>query len=414
MLQWRVQAVRVLLTLGLLLAFLLAGAGVRASWADTLQVDGVRAVGNGDPTRLTVWMNRAADTQVFLSRTGERDELVIDLGLMDMRSGAVSPLDPASGLAGYRWAGGQLVLPLARPMMVARKLDLPPTGSETRHRLVLDLSVVSAARFEAAARRDARALDRLARARAVEIAEAAEAARRASTPGRAGSPRHVVVIDPGHGGKDPGATSTRGDHEKSIVLEAANELRIELEKDPRFEVRLTRETDTYIPLEKRVSLARDWGADLFISIHADAAAKPSIAGASVYTLAQRAEARVDREAERNDWQLPIEDGTSAEVSGILTDLLKRETKTNSGLFASMLIPHLETAGPVLRNTHRNAGFYVLLAPDVPAVLVEIGFLTSTTDARRLASARGRAKTVRALAASITQYFNHQDARLAVN
>jgi len=397
-----------------LAVMLLAGmwAGGAPARADTLAVDGVRVVGNGDPSRLTVWMSGPAETEVFLHQTGETSELLVDLGLVDMRSGEPSPLDPGTGLTAYRWSGGQLVFELARPLMVARKLDLPPMGSEARHRLVLDLAGVSDARFEVAAERDIRRLDRLARARAVAAAEAAETATRAAAERSAR--RHVVVIDAGHGGKDPGATSVRGDHEKTIVLKAALELEALLEADPRFEVKLTRDDDTYIPLEKRVSLARDWGADLFISIHADAAAKPHIEGASVYTLAQRAEARVDREARKNDWHLPIEDGTSEEVSGILTDLLKRETKTNSGLFASMLIPQLEKAGPVLRNTHRSAGFYVLLAPDVPAVLVEIGFLTNADDARRLASDRGRTRAVRALAASITQYFDHQDARLAVN
>ncbi|MEM7766372.1 MAG: N-acetylmuramoyl-L-alanine amidase [Pseudomonadota bacterium] len=374
-----------------------------------LDVEGVRIVGNGDPSRLTVWMTDAADTAIFIRQTGTSAQLVIDLGLTDSRSGALAPLNAAAGLAGYRWSGGQLVFDMARPMMVSRKLDLPPAGSEARHRLVVDLATVSDARFEMAARRDERRLDRLARLRAVAAADAAEAARQVRD-----ARRHVVVIDAGHGGRDPGATSVRGDHEKSIVLKAALELKALLDNDPRLDVRLTRDDDTFIPLEQRVTLARDWGADLFISIHADAARKPDIAGASVYTLAQRAEGRVDREAARNDWHLPIEDGTSEEVSGILEDLVKRETKTNSGLFASMLIPQLQKAGPVLRDTHRSAGFYVLLAPDVPAVLVEIGFLTNRADAKRLASDRGRRKAVQALSASIVQYFDHQDAKLAVN
>src|SRR5690606_1208385 len=117
-------------------------------------------------------------------------------------------------------------------------------------------------------------------------------------------------------------------------------------------------------------------AELFISLHADAAGNSTVAGASVYTISARGEGRIDREASRNNWVIPIEDGTPQRLTGILSDLVKRETKTRSGEFAELLLPELEKAGPVLRNTHRSAGFYVLLAPDVPAVLLELGFLTN--------------------------------------
>lgn len=387
----------------------LIAAAPMAAQQPTTTVERVRAVGNGDPSRLTVWLSGPADTTTFFAQGPYGREIVIDLGVWSGETTDPAPLSAGSGVASHRWEDGQLAIALDRPMMISRKLDLPPSGSERRHRIVLDLATVSETRFDLAAQRDERRRLRFARTRALAAADAAEAARE-----KANATRHVVVIDAGHGGKDPGATSVRGDHEKEIVLKAALELRDILVADDRFSVRLTRNDDTFIPLEQRVTLARDWGADLFISIHADAARKPDIAGASVYTLAQRAEARVDREARKNDWHLPIEDGTTEEVSGILEDLLKRETKTNSGLFAAMLIPQLEKAGPVLRNTHRNAGFYVLLAPDVPAVLVEIGFLTNRADAKRLASNTGRRKAVKALAASITQYFDHQDAKLAVN
>ncbi|MEL6386569.1 MAG: N-acetylmuramoyl-L-alanine amidase [Pseudomonadota bacterium] len=372
-------------------------------------VAGVRAVGNGDPSRLTIWLTRATETRTFIRQVGNQRQLVVDLVRTDALSGPSQPLNAATGLVSYRWADGQLVFDLTGPMMVARELDLPPTGSETQHRLVLDLARVAAARFDLTAERDGQRLERLAESRARRAREnaAAEQARLAAI-------RHVVVIDAGHGGKDPGATAVSGVHEKDIVLKTALALKQTLEADGRFLVRLTRDDDTFIALEDRVTMAREWGADLFISLHADAAAKPSVAGASVYTISERGERRIEREAERNDWHLEIEDGATEEVSGILEDLVKRETKTNSGLFAAMLIPHLQRAGPILRNTHRNAGFYVLLAPDVPAVLVEIGFLTNRDDARRLASASGRARTVTALAAAITEYFGRQDAMLALN
>jgi N-acetylmuramoyl-L-alanine amidase len=179
-------------------------------------------------------------------------------------------------------------------------------------------------------------------------------------------------------------------------------------------VRLTRDTDVYVEHEDRVTLARNWGAELFISLHADAAGSASVSGASVYTISARGETRIDREATKNDWKIVMEDGTPDRLNGLLEDLVKRETKTRSAEFAELLLPELSKAGPVLRNTHRNAGFYVLLAPDVPAVLLELGFLTNEADAKRLQSERGRRASVEAIAAAIDDYFDQQDLRLASN
>ncbi|MEL6324846.1 MAG: N-acetylmuramoyl-L-alanine amidase, partial [Pseudomonadota bacterium] len=155
--------------------------------------------------------------------------------------------------------------------------------------------------------------------------------------------------------------------------------------------------------------------DLFISLHADAAAKPSVMGASVYTISTKGEARIDRTAQQNNWQLPIETGEAPdEVTGILEDFLKRETKSNSERFAAMMIPELERAGPLLRNTHRNGNFFVLLAPDVPAVLLEMGFLTNLSDARRLSSEQGRRRVMAAVARSIDAYFDQAELLMAQN
>jgi len=158
----------------------------------------------------------------------------------------------------------------------------------------------------------------------------------------------------------------------------------------------------------------NWDADLFISLHADAAGKPSISGASVYTISTTGERRIEGTASKYGWDLPIEDGTSDDVSGILVDLIKRETKSNSVIFAEFVVPELAQAGPLLRNTHRQKNLFVLLAPDVPAVLIEIGFLTNKADARRLKSRRGRGKSAAAIKRAIDAYFDRQDLRLAAN
>ena len=142
------------------------------------------------------------------------------------------------------------------------------------------------------------------------------------------------------------------------------------------------------------------------------AAGASIRFPSVYTISASGERRIDKEANRNNWRIPLEDGAPEHVSSILEDLVKRETKTRSSEFAEILLPELEKSGPVLRNTHREAGFYVLLAPDVPAVLLEMGFLTNASDARRLQSNAGIRKAMNSVKRGIDRFFDQQDILLA--
>jgi len=298
---------------------------------------------------------------------------------------------------------------------VTRVLNLPPAGAEPSHRVIIDLQTVSSARFSSVAKRDMRKLasyQAKLRQAAVERDFAAVRPEGSLPAARRSGQKYVVVIDAGHGGKDPGATAVTGGYEKEITLRAALKLKALLETDKRYEVRLTRDTDKFIELEDRVTLARNWGANLFISLHADAAGRSTVAGASVYTISARGESRIDKESNKNDWNIPLEDGTPEQVSGILKDLVKRETKTRSGEFAEMLLPELRVAGPVLRDTHKNAGFYVLLAPDVPAVLLELGFLTNREDARRLQSNSGLDKSVAAVKRGIDRFFDQQDVLLA--
>ena len=224
----------------------------------------------------------------------------------------------------------------------------------------------------------------------------------------------MIVVDAGHGGRDPGAIGVNGRYEKDIVLQTALQLGRLLEADERYDVRLTREDDRYIEHEDRVSSARDWGGDLFISIHADAAANSEVTGASVYTISSRGERRIEGTAMQNGWEIPLETGAPSEVNDILEDLVLRETKSNSAIFAEFLVPELGKAGPLVRNSHRQGNLFVLLAPDVPAVLVEIGFLTNANDAARLSSQSGRQKSAEAIKRSIDAYFDRQNILLASN
>ncbi|WP_300378973.1 N-acetylmuramoyl-L-alanine amidase [Henriciella sp.] len=336
----------------------------------------------------------------------------IDVRLPGSRVALDADTPPTQGgVDSYEIRGSEIIFSLNTPMMVSRTLDLSPTSVEPRYRLVVDLVRVAPVRFNMAAEQDAET-------RRTYIASREGQAEQASlpeeTPAYAAPEKYVVVIDPGHGGRDPGASSHAGQYEKSIVLKASQAIKAVLERSGRYTVHLTRNDDRYIEHEDRVSMARNWGADLFISVHADAAANSGVSGATVYTLSARGERRVDGTARSNGWDLPIEDGTSQEVSGILADLIKRETKSNSSIFAEMLTPELAKAGPIVRNSHRRENFFVLLAPDVPAVLLEIGFLTNRSDAARLGTQAGRQRTAEAVGRAIDAYFDRRDVLYAAN
>lgn len=395
------------------------------------QVQSIGIAGDGEFTRITITSESSMRPDIFLRETV--DGMVIEMVPDAFQLGA-EPFfaEPTGGIYAYTLDTDRVVFELDRPMMVMREIDLPPSGSEGLYRYILDLSGVSETRFRNAARRDEKRFTRFEAARKgtlvdpvpVETAETTPLVRPESPSAKPGSigalmqmaarNRRVIVIDPGHGGRDPGALAIIGGKESDIVLKTSLKLKQMIEQDPRYVVKLTRETDVYVEHEDRVAKARNWEADLFISVHADAAGAPTVSGASVYTISTRGEARIEGTARKFGWNLPVEDGTSVEVSNILQDLTLRETKSNSSIFAEFLVPELGKAGPLVRNSHRQGNLFVLLAPDVPAVLVEIGFLTNREDARRLKSERGRRKSAEAIKRAIDAYFDRQDLILATN
>lgn len=210
----------------------------------------------------------------------------------------------------------------------------------------------------------------------------------------------LIVLDAGHGGHDPGASGAAGEHEKDVALAAAQELSALLQARG-YRVRLTRSDDSFVPLNQRVERARAWGADLFLSLHADAAQRPNVAGASVYTLSARGGDRTRRLREAKDW---VQNGERTQISDILFDLTHHASVDRSKTFSAVLQQHLQGTIPLLRNSQRGAEFYVLLAPDVPAVLLEMGFITNAEDAMRLSSANSRAPMLRAVTRAIEEHF----------
>lgn len=218
----------------------------------------------------------------------------------------------------------------------------------------------------------------------------------------------VIVIDPGHGGYDPGAIGVKKVKEENVTLLAARELKSQLLATRRYHVVLTREKDVYVALEERVRIARKAEADLFISIHADSLGSASTRGASVYTLADRAQKRTNEIISSQNWVLGVDlNEQSDQVGDILVDLAQRKTLTQSSIFADSLISELSKHSKMVGNSHRRAGLYVLLAPDVPAVLLEMGYLSNAQDERLLNSSHHRKNLMKAVTRSINVYFKSQ-------
>jgi N-acetylmuramoyl-L-alanine amidase len=231
-----------------------------------------------------------------------------------------------------------------------------------------------------------------------------------AAPSRQGArpPAPLVMLDPGHGGKDPGAIGFSGTYEKHVSLAAALELKHQLEASGRYRVALTRTRDAFIPLDDRVARAQAHGAALFVSMHADALSDHSVRGASVYTLADSASdaqtaalARTENSADRFAGA-----GINAppEVARILASLVRRETRIGSGRLARSMVGSLDQDLPMLPNPERHAGFVVLKAADIPSVLVEMGFMSNPADEAELRRPQHRVRVADAMKRAVDAYF----------
>ena len=218
----------------------------------------------------------------------------------------------------------------------------------------------------------------------------------------------LVMLDPGHGGKDPGAIGVAGMYEKHVALAAALQLRRLLEAGGRYRVELTRQDDVFIPLDGRVDRAQSRGAALFMSMHADSVSDPSVRGASVYTLAAATDrqsaalARRENSADRFDGK-PFQD-QPPEVAAILASLVRRETRAGSARLARSAVAALQPGVRLLANPHRSAGFVVLKAADIPSVLVEMGFMSNAQDEAALQQADHRLAVATALQRAVDGFF----------
>lgn len=297
-------------------------------------------------------------------------------------------------------------LTLAAPAQVQQAYVLDAFEGQPA-RLVVDIIPATEEEFAANVERD--------------LAASEKAQPAASTPAGGSelpiATKPLVVIDPGHGGIDSGAETAQGVKEKDIVLAFSLRLQELLVASGRFDVALTREDDSYLRLEERVDLARTNKADLFISIHADSFQQPEIRGASVYTRDENATDVLDKVLADNENASDVIAGfampttMAPEVVDILLDLMRREMRVQSFMAAQSIVHQLEPSVALRRFPVRQADFFVLQAPDVPSVLVELGFLSNASDIANLMQSDWRDRTAEAVARGISTYFDSLEEEL---
>ncbi len=366
----------------------------------------IRVAGDDQSTRLIMDVTQNLGVRAFTLADPYR--VVVDIPQ------TVFQLPPKSGETGrglikaYRFGlvmagGSRIVIDVNKPVRIERAQVLDAKDGQPA-RLVLELSATDREAFMRHL-----ALDRTAIRANEAIRKSIETGVADKTPSDS---RPLIVIDPGHGGPDTGTKAGGGEIlEKDVVLEFSNVLRDQLEKGGRYRVVMTRTDDTFIPLIDRVKFARLRQAQLFISIHADALPKSEgdVQGATVYTLSDTASdaeaAKLAEDENRSDAIAGIDLAKEPnDVADILLELAHRETKTFSHAFARLLIGEMRNAVRLHKKPLKAAGFVVLKAPDVPSVLIELGYMTNKQDLKLLTSEAWRAKTATTMAEAVNQFF----------
>jgi N-acetylmuramoyl-L-alanine amidase len=379
-----------------LIIFLAVAASAAGAWANT--VADMRLVGDSQRTRFVVDLQASPDYAV--SRLSNPDRLVIDLS--DVKFDVPAQPNEGRGLVSdYRYgliAAGKarIVLDLSMPVEIVNTFVLDPVGAEPA-RLVVDLAPTSTEAFQAAVDRD--------RPRRLQIAPPTR------TPA-VGNGRPIVVIDPGHGGIDSGAVASDDLLEKDVTLEFGLELARQLEAGGKLVPILTRDEDTFLSLNNRMEVARQHDAALFVSIHADTVRQDYVRGATVYTLSDDASdalaAALAAQENRSDILagLALEDQPD-EVADILFDLARRETRNLSVRFAKSLVKDMHGPFTLNSNPWRRAAFKVLKAPEVPSVLLELGYLSNKKDEAMFRSEEWPANEAETVARAIEEFLGGQ-------
>jgi N-acetylmuramoyl-L-alanine amidase len=360
----------------------------------------VNAIGN--TTHLTFALSEKVAVQAFVLASPDR--VIVDLPEINFQTdpgkGKEAAIPKGTLIHAFRFGlfapgKSRIVIDLGGPAKIL-KANVEDGGADAPPHLTIDLAPTDKNTFR----------------------QAAAAALKASLPAVSDdtpakpveSEKPVIVLDPGHGGPDSGALGLDGAVEKNIVFDFAEALRQKLEATGRYKVVMTRDRDVFVPLTERVKIAQNAGAKLFVSIHADTVSDAGeVTGATVYTVSDRAS---DREAARVAEQENAADAaagvqTNEDQSGvndILFDLTRRETRTFSHVFSRTLVNYLQVTAHMNKNPERSAGFVVLKAPDVPSVLLELGYLSNGNDVKCLTSPDWRDRTSGKIAEAIDKFF----------
>jgi len=373
-----------------------------------------RLAGDAKQTRFVLDLDKTIKFRAFALADPYR--VVVDIPQVSFQLAAGTGTAGRGLIKAFRYGlvipgGSRIVFDLTGPARIANSYVLEAANGQPP-RLVLELEQVDRTTFLQSLAAGGRPEPRPAIADAKDTAAAAEAAAapKPATPAPADL-RPVVVIDPGHGGIDNG-TQSSGESEKNLVLGFALALRDRIEKKGKYRVVMTRTDDTFIPLADRVRVARNQSAALFVSIHADALPRSEgdAQGATIYTLSDRAS---DTEAERLAEAENKADAIGGvnlteeptEVADILIDLAQRETRTFSNRFARLLMGEMKKSTVrMYKHPLKSAGFKVLKAPDVPSVLIELGYVSNKGDLEHLVSENWRSRTVGSMAQAIDAFF----------
>lgn len=360
----------------------------------------------GDEARTRFIMDLSSPVEFAVSTLSDPYRIVIDLPRVAFDLPETAGQEGRGLLTAWRFgmfAAGKsrVVLDAKGPVAVDKAFVLPPVSDQPA-RFVLDLVSTSREAFLETARESAPA-----------PAVARKGDRLAPQPeGKKGLP--IIVLDPGHGGLDTGATGNGGTLEKAVVLDFALMLRDKLIATGRYDVRMTRDTDVFIPLRERVKIARSLEADLLLSVHADSVriGRDQVRGAGVYTLSENASDEVAAALAERENRSDIIAGIDLadepdDVTDILIDLARQETKKFSYLFARTLVGELRGTAQLVKNPQRSAGFRVLTAHDVPSALVELGYLSNKLDEKLMTTDEWRGRMSAALVAAIDNYFGRR-------
>ena len=379
--------------------------GLRTNTAVESVVLGARAASVGETSTLTLDLSAPANVTAFVLAAPDR--IIVDLPdtKFHVSEDAGRLAQPEGLIKSFRFGQfavgrSRLVIDLAGPARIVKTSSSPLEGVNAT-RLVIALARETPANFAAAA------------AHAAALEASAPRLLRVPAVKSTASAKPVIVIDAGHGGIDSGAAGQAGTvsvSEKTVVFDFVRTLAQKLEATKRYKVTLTRDSDIFVPLDERVRIAREAHASLFISVHADTLSDSGdVSGATVYTVAERASDTESARIAEKENGADIVGGVSikedqSDVSDILFDLTRRETRAYSHVFAHQLTGAWASAARLNKNPERAAGFRVLRAPDVPSVLLELGFLSNDRDARSLISPDWRERASASVIRAIDQFF----------